>query len=265
MNGNVIMFVGLLVAGAVPGYAAPKVALVYTARQADKLRAGEEDPLRLYRAAIVENGGEVVDFYQGDPDSVVHEKLAQLDAVLLPGGGDVDPRFYNRKRHEKTGDVDAELDELEFEILRHAERKALPVLGICRGEQLLNVYYDGTLVQDIPTFWGEDNPIKHRFEGSNDPLQGHSIAITPGTRLHAIFGQTQMDVNSSHHQAVDILGAAIVVSARSPDGVIEAIERQGEPFVVGVEFHPEKMRAARPEINALFKTFIDSTRVKNVP
>jgi len=257
MNRIVIMFLGVLIAGTVPAGAGPKVALIYNAKQAAALRAGEGDPLALYRAAVVENGGEVVDICQGDPDAVLHEKLAQLNAVLLPGGGDINPLFYERKPHEKTVDFDTEFDELEFEVLRHADLKELPVLGICRGEQLINVYYDGKLIQDIPSDWGEEALLKHQVD---DPLQGHPIVIKPETRLRAIFNCEQLEVNSRHHQAVELTGAALIVSARAPDGVIEAIERTGEPFVVGVQFHPEKMRAARPEINALFKAFIDSAR-----
>lgn len=239
-----------------PAWAGPKVALVYTTQQSAKLEAGEKDPLLTYRSAIEENGAEVIVFAQGEPESEISRKLGQLDAVLLPGGIDVDPKFYDEPPHENLEKVDVALDELEFSLLRYADEQELPVLGICRGEQIMNVHYGGSLIQDIPSHLSNNASVVHRYPKSSKEQKEHIIYITPGTRLHDLFGVSELVVNTYHHQAVKRPGKGIVVSARSADGIVEAIELEGERFVVGVQFHPEKLRKTRPQFNCLFEKFI---------
>jgi len=262
---RVILILGLLLVVVLPAWAAPKVALVYTAAQTEELAEGKKDPLALYRGAIEENGGDVIAFYQGKDESASSHKLEEVDAVLIPGGIDVDPKYYAEPPHEKLEKVDIELDELEFALLRHADARNLPVLGICRGEQIMNVHYGGSLIQDIPSQHEAEITVKHRYPKKSTARKEHLIRIVPGTRLHAIFQKDEMTVNTYHHQAVKRLGKGLIVSARAEDGIVEAIEREGERFVVGVQFHPEKVRDKHPEFNRLFAAFIGAVAPAEAP
>ena len=265
MRRRVILVLGLLLTVMLPSWAAPKVALVYTAAQTEELAEGKKDPLTLYRSAIEENGGEVVAFHQGEGEDETARKLEDVDAVLLPGGIDVDPKYYGEPPHEKLEKVDIALDELEFALLRHADAHALPVLGICRGEQVMNVHYGESLNQDIPSQHEAEITVKHRYPKRSTARKEHVVQIVPGTRLHAIFQKEEITVNTYHHQAVKRLGEGLVVSARAEDGIVEAIEREGERFVVGVQFHPEKMRKKHPEFARVFSAFMGATASAELP
>lgn len=153
-----------------------------------------------------------------------------LDALLLAGGTDVDPALYRAPRHSGTDEPDRERDSLETALLRDALDRDLPVLAICRGLQLLNVAMGGTLVQDIEG---------HRCPGQ---LDAHPVTIAAHSRLKAILEAAEYGVNSRHHQCVDQLASGLVVAARAPDGVIEALELPGKRFVVAVQWHPEDRR-----------------------
>jgi len=170
------------------------------------------------------------------------EALLKCDALVLSGGEDVHPRFYGRPDYlakYQLDDIDEARDEFEMKLLDYAEKHQLPVLGICRGLQVANAYFGGTLIPDIPSF-GKPDHTKHG-EGKD---RYHGISVTPGSLLEAIAGVTTGDVNSAHHQSVDTLAPELSVNAVSADGIVEGMERRGagkHPFLLLVQWHPERM------------------------
>lgn len=185
--------------------------------------------------------------------------LDTVDGLLLTGGGDVAAEFYDKrmpKQLRKTlGSVDIVRDEMELRLVHEAVRREIPVLGICRGHQVMNVAFGGTLIVDLPT--QVKGCLRHsREDRKNDAV--HDIHIEPDTRLAGIFGRSKLGVNSSHHQAIDELGKGLRVSARSSDGVIEGIESCDGSFTVGVQFHPERMWQVHRVILRLFQAFTEA-------
>ncbi len=183
--------------------------------------------------------------------------LDRLDGLVLSGGGDVDPALYGQPPHPRLGRVIRERDEFELQLCREALARDLPLLAICRGHQVLNVATGGTLIQDIPSLvarGGDHDPRCERWE------RAHAVSVEPGSRLHAILGTEQLDVNSFHHQAVETLGAGLQVSARAPeDGIIEGVELPGRRFVVGVQWHPESFWDRDPRQLALFRALAEAS------
>lgn len=171
-------------------------------------------------------------------DAPVDALVERLDALVLTGGADVDPARYGRQREAGCGAVEPERDAWELALLDAAIRHGLPVLGICRGLQLLNVACGGTLVQDV-----EEGPAGGRHMRADvaphEPV--HTVKLVPGTRAAWLYGE-EVKVNSLHHQAIDELGAGLLASGHSPDGTVEAVEMPGAA-VLGVQWHPEWMRA----------------------
>ena len=165
--------------------------------------------------------------------------LGDCDGVLLTGGADVDPREYGEAQHP-TVELDAARDEYELALTKLAIARNLPLLAICRGVQILNVAAGGTLIQDLPS--QHPSQIPHSVTEPKDAI-AHEVTITPHTCLSMLLGKPAMAVNSRHHQAVKDAAAGFVVSAVSPDGIIEAIERPASTFCVGVQWHPENFVA----------------------
>jgi putative glutamine amidotransferase len=166
----------------------------------------------------------------------VAEALGQLDGLMLSGGGDIDPARYQAEPAPQTASVREERDTAEFALLAAALSLRLPVLGICRGMQVINVARGGSLHQHLPDVVGHDGhaPVPGAF-GS------HRVRVAPGSRLAAILGADGADVPTHHHQAVDRLGQGLTATAWAEDGTIEAFELDpGEsPFVLAVQWHPE--------------------------
>jgi len=171
--------------------------------------------------------------------------------VLLMGGSDVNPSRYGETPHPETQPPDDARDELETTLIEHAIASDIPLLAICRGLQILNVALGGTLVQHL------DNAARHRQKTADRGQPVHQIEIVPGTQLASIAGDClRWSVNSRHHQAIGRLGDGLRVSARDPeDGTIEAVERPGKRFVIGVQWHAEN-QCGRDERQAkLFQAF----------
>lgn len=200
---------------------------------------------REYADAVARAGGIPVYLPHGVDSSQV---LGRIDGLLLSGGEDVDPRRYGSVPDEKTTPVSPARDQHELELCRDAFARGLPVLGICRGIQLLNVALGGTLVSDLPLGTGESHssPVYPRAHRT------HTVSLEPGTLAHRLLGDT-VAVNSFHHQAVDEVGDGLVVSGRAPDGVVEAIEHPGRPLL-GVQWHPECFPDTEPVFTWLVET-----------
>jgi putative glutamine amidotransferase len=180
----------------------------------------------------------------------------RLDGLLLSGGVDVSPALYGEEPHPMLGKVDDSLDEAELVLTRWALADGMPLLGVCRGIQVLNVAAGGSLYQDLPAQY--PGALQHRCSPPDYPSthRAHAVHVEPGSRLAAILGAHQIAVNSRHHQAVKSVAAGLYVSARAPDGVIEGIESEGERFVVGVQWHPENLADDDPQMLALFEALV---------
>lgn len=185
------------------------------------------------------------------------EALARVDGLLLTGGLDVDPALYGETPHETT-EVAAERDRFEVPLTQAAIAADVPLFAICRGVQVLNVAAGGSLVQDIPSAVTSD--LNHAIDIPKDHV-AHSVHVRPGTRLADALGPAAAldtcPVNSRHHQSVARVAPSFVVSAASPDGVVEAIERPGAAFCLGVQWHPENFWKTG-EFAGLFGAFVEA-------
>ena len=179
--------------------------------------------------------------------------LSAVRGLVLSGGEDVVPGEYGAEPHPALGATNAQRDRWEIALVRAARSRRIPTLAICRGIQVLNVALGGTLVQDIPAQW----PGALEHEDSERTLRTHPVEVVPGTRTEAALGSTALTVNSVHHQAVDRLAAGLKITARSPDGLVEAVETDDDAWwAVGVQWHPEELVAtAEPWDRGLFAAF----------
>ncbi|MCD6361208.1 MAG: gamma-glutamyl-gamma-aminobutyrate hydrolase family protein [Armatimonadetes bacterium] len=191
-------------------------------------------------------------------ESAAIERLMQTaDGLLVTGGPDFDPREYGQQPRAKFGAVSPERDQLDRVAVRFAlERPDMPILGICRGIQSINVIAGGTLIQDIPS--EVENPLKHSQSGAMY-YGTHDISVEE-SRLREIVGGERISVNTSHHQAVLEPAPGWRVVARADDGVVEAIERQEGGFGLGCQFHPEVMIRHDERMAAIFRAFVGACR-----
>jgi putative glutamine amidotransferase len=189
-----------------------------------------------------------------EPD-LAAEYLAKIDGLVITGGAfDVDPALFgDASRHDTVVTKDRRTS-FEFAITEGAIARDMPLLGICGGQQLLNVVLGGTLIQHIPD--AIPGALAHEQPNPRDEA-GHDVAVTPGTLLSAITGAVTMSVNSAHHQAVRAVGDGVLIDAVAPDGVIEGIELPGKRFCLGVQWHPEF--SIDPGDSRIFAAFIKAT------
>lgn len=197
------------------------------------------------------------------PLEASEEELKQLasefDGFLFTGGPDVHPFLFGEETQAHCGNVSVERDQMELALLPLVMELKKPVLGICRGIQVLNIALGGNIWQDIPSQIKNDFPIAHSQPFYYN-IPSHSVVLSQGTLLARISGKRNIKVNSMHHQAVKDLAPGLVASAYSPDRLIEALEMPGYPFFVGVQWHPEYLWEKNDEAFELFKTFVDSCR-----
>ena len=180
-----------------------------------------------------------------------------FDALVLGGGIDVDPSRYGRDRLDNgTVEVDPERDAVDFELLERASGIFAPVLGICRGLQVVNVARGGTLVQDIPS--ERPSEVAHQRARSELARMDHDVRAIAGTILSEIAGELEFAVNSRHHQAIETLGGGLKISGVAPDGVPEAVESSDGQWLVAVQWHPENLHDAVSR--ALFGAFVRAAR-----
>ena len=184
----------------------------------------------------------------------------RLDGLFLPGGVDMDPASYGCDRHDLCGRTDLPRDAVELMFARWALEDGKPILGVCRGMQVINVAAGGSLVQDCAAQW--ESAIKHDyFPGAGwarDHL-AHPVRIAEGSRIHEAFGVTEQPVNSMHHQGLCDLGSGLVATAWASDGLVEAVETaREEHWVVGVQWHPEMLIDHHAGTRRLFESFIEA-------
>ena len=189
-------------------------------------------------------------------EQALDDLLDRVDGLLLSGGPDIDPAAYGEPPHRCLGPTESRLDAFELALAQAADRRGTPILAICRGAQLLNVARGGTLVQHLPDVVGHE--LEHRQREPADALT-HDVAVDEDSRLAEILGWTTGRVNSFHHQAADRLGRGLRVTARAPDGTIEAFEAPEHPFVVAVQWHAEYL-IRWPQHTHLFDAFVAACR-----
>ena len=189
-----------------------------------------------YVSFVSKGGFEPVVLKHTTDKAKIAEMVAACDSIILCGGEDVEPSRYNEKPSPKLGKVNTVRDAWEYAVLDEAVKLRKPILGICRGCQILNVYFGGTLYQDLPTEFEGCASEGHRLENQGE----HSIIAVPGSRFADYTGKLKMTVNSRHHQAVKKLGRGFKATAHSADGVVEVIENTEYP-AIGVQFHPEML------------------------
>jgi putative glutamine amidotransferase len=191
-----------------------------------------------YSRAVRKAGGVpvILPAISGCEEALAAEYAARIDGLLLAGGTDIHPRYYGQAIDPAlTCDPDPVRDTFELALIARARRARLPILGICRGLQLLNVAYGGSLHQDLP----HTQPVPAGVR----TLRGQvtDVTVVPGTQLHGLLGIDHARVFCLHHQAIDQVGVGLIQAARAPDGLIEAIEFPSSEFILGVMWHPEQM------------------------
>lgn len=203
-----------------------------------------------YVQSIARAGGEVSWIELEDPSGAAR-KAAECDGLLLPGGADVAPELYGEDRSEKCGKPNVLRDTAEPLILREFMKTGKPILAICRGIQIVNVCFGGTLFQDI-----KDRQQARHSDFLNRARGTHPVEISRTSKLYEIVQNAQTTVNSIHHQAVKTIGEGLVPTAKSPDGFIEALEKPDYGFLVAVQWHPEHLSQKDALQQALFDAFI---------
>lgn len=242
-------------------------------------RVGEANGLFDYIVDLVRDGGgePVLLTAESSDDGRLAETLKRLDGVVLPGGGDLDPRLYGEKQDARCYDVNPAQDALDLAVARGTIDEGLPLLGICRGHQLLNVLYGGTLVQDMGA-----GPVTHHEPASSEaetngaetngtegagagPWAWHDVDISPGSKVGRLYGPRGMaesltvTIASGHHQAVARVADGLIVTAVAGDGTVEALEDPAR-WVASVQWHPEVLELPAEERVAPFRAFVDVCR-----
>ncbi len=224
-------------------------------------KGGPEDNYKTYGRWLQKFYPDIkwVDLSQMDTEKALNT-LSKCSGLMLTGGPDINPGRYGQGGDiDQCIDVNDTRDNLEFALIDKAVKMNMPVLGICRGQQLINVYLGGTLVIDIHNYMPDI--VRHKCEDKNNCF--HDITIIQGTRLYSITRLTSAKVNSSHHQAVRFLAKSLTVSALAPDGIMEAIEWKdttGKAPLMAVQWHPERLDTINPMSKTIAVDFINNAR-----
>jgi putative glutamine amidotransferase len=239
--------------------AKPLIGLVasYWASPNQNPRARVQGQMSTYVDAILGAGGLPVLIPVALPAEDLAQLYGELAGLVLPGGGDVDPRHYAAAPHPATYSIDDDRDRVELYLTRQAVADRKPFFGVCRGIQVLNVALGGTLYQDLPS--ERPGALPHYFrapEFAPDHM-AHTIQVEEDSLLARCLGAPIAQVNSRHHQAARDVAPGLTVVARAPDGVVEALELPGHPFALGVQWHPENLQA-EPGMRGLFEGLVQA-------
>jgi putative glutamine amidotransferase len=215
----------------------------------------------LYTEGVVAGGGAPVQIPLGLDQDTLRAIFDRLDGLLLAGGGDVDPAFFDETAGDKVYSVDRERDEIEITLVRWAIGSGKPLFAICRGHQVMNVALGGSLYQDILS----DMPgaIRHAYftkDGFARDYPAHDVRLVPDSRLASLLGGDHFTVNSLHHQGVKDLAPDLTPVGHAPDGLVEALEVHGHPFAIGVQWHPEALAPNDPAMRRLFEALVEAAR-----
>ncbi len=211
-----------------------------------------------YSSAVERAGGAPILIPLHLSEETLRAIYARIDGLLLAGGVDVHPKEFGEEVEPFCGEIDTARDETELRVTRWALADGHPIFGICRGIQMLNVAAGGSLYQDIPAQLQTEQNHSYR---TGDPynLRAHPVEIDPKSKIAQWLGTPEIQVNSLHHQALKNVAPGLRVIARSPDGVVEAVESEDERFLIGVQWHPELMDDDE-RFGKLFEAFVESAR-----
>lgn len=212
---------------------------------------------RAYVHAVESAGGLPILIPMIEDLNILIALLSRLDGLLLSGGIDLHPSRYGEEVHPLTEEADLELDEFEITLATWALQQDIPVLGVCRGMQLINIVLGGTLFQDIDDQYPDSIAHSHR-DWSRAHL-AHHIIVEPGSRMETILGTREVMVNSLHHQAIKEPGQGVCITGHAPDGVAELIEVTGYRFVMAAQGHPEEIYSIEPAFKRLFAAFVQAS------
>ena len=239
---------------------APRIGVPYRTRK-EEVASGTKK-IEKYLKAVREAGGEPVPISLASSSDGLACLASSLDGVVLAGSpADIEPSRYSAIRRAKCAEADDDRERIDFALLEACFAARKPVLAICYGVQSLNVFLSGTLIQDVPSEIGTEVVHSDCEEGGPDRL--HSITIEAGSRIGEMTGTKEAVVNTSHHQAILVPGRGLRVTARASDGVIEAVEGKcDENWVVGVQWHPERMMESDPLGRALFGSLVKEAAMR---
>ncbi|MCM3744763.1 gamma-glutamyl-gamma-aminobutyrate hydrolase family protein [Sporosarcina luteola] len=207
-----------------------------------------------YIQAVITGGG-IPFIIPTGVESDVRQITKLLDGLIISGGGDMNPHLFNEEPLPRLGNVTPERDKIELKLAKHMLTLDKPILGICRGHQVLNVAFGGTLFQDIDSQC--TNPILQHNQKAKREYQSHTVHIVKGTILESIAASDKIMVNSFHHQALKDVPSPLVVSGRASDGIVEAVESTVHHFVVGVQWHPEALMQNADQVSKrLFEAYM---------
>jgi putative glutamine amidotransferase len=211
---------------------------------------------RDYITALEQAGAIPILLPMTSKQELIRAHIQLVDGILISGGYDLHPFTYGEEPHPKLEEVCPERDHYEIEVVQVAASLKKPILGICRGLQLMNVAFGGSLYQDM-SLHQPKTTLQHWQKGPID-MEYHTVTIETHTKLYTIVGEKQLVTNTFHHQAIHRLATCFQVSARSFDQVIEAIESPEADFLIGVQWHPEKMIHQSSPMRKLFKAFVEA-------
>lgn len=211
---------------------------------------------KAYHYAIEKSGGQPVGLFSTKNADIINSYLEFVDGILLTGGIDVHPKYFNQKPHSKTSELAEPRDFFELVILKKTLKLKKPVFCICRGHQLLNIALGGTLYQDISLYPAKT--LEHADEFQTGKVN-HFVGIEKKSLLYDIIGKQKIFSNSSHHQCINKPAKGLQVSAVASDGIVEGLELEGYPFLISVQWHPERI-FKRSHSRKLFKAFMNRAR-----
>lgn len=227
----------------------PRIGMLIRMKSADDHYVIGQSDINAVRNA----GGLPVLIPVADSTEDIAEQLENIDALYIPGGPDINTLLFGEEPIQSMGGSRRSDDIFETEAVRRAAEKKLPILGICRGEQIINVALGGTVYQDIPAQY--PNALRHRQPDPGREMT-HSVKVEKGTQLYSLCQSERIEVNTFHHQSVKELGRGMKVSATAPDGIIEAIE-SGDGRIIGVQWHPELLQKEGGIHTAVFKRLVE--------